>query len=186
LHAICPAHHTKSFWGNVRIVYFLTLLNIACKVCAAHRKCIGCLELQVSFRRSATTYRALLREMTDKDTASSASSPLCISCAPCEILSLQETYKMKLLYIFTYTHAHAYIHTFTYAHNHIFTSQSHIHIFTCTHTFALCTCTHTFTHTHTHTHAHRWPRDASHFFKSSIPTNTTPPPPSQPHSNNPA
>ena len=39
------------------------------------RKCIGCLKLQVSFRKRATNYRALLRKMTSKDKASYASSP---------------------------------------------------------------------------------------------------------------
>jgi len=31
------------------------------------RRCIGCLKLQVSFRKRATSYRALLREMTYND-----------------------------------------------------------------------------------------------------------------------
>jgi len=34
------------------------------------RRCIGCLTLQVTFRKRATNYRALLREVTYKDKAS--------------------------------------------------------------------------------------------------------------------
>ena len=41
------------------------------------RRCIRCLKLQVSFHKSATNYRALLRKMTYKDKASYASSPPC-------------------------------------------------------------------------------------------------------------
>jgi len=39
------------------------------------RKPIGCLKLQVSFRKRAINYRAILRKMTYKDKASYASSP---------------------------------------------------------------------------------------------------------------
>jgi len=38
---------------------------------------IGCLKLQVIFRKSAINYRALLRKMTYKDKASYGSSPPC-------------------------------------------------------------------------------------------------------------
>ena len=38
---------------------------------------IGCLKLQVSFRKRATNYRALLRKMTSKDKVSRGSSPPC-------------------------------------------------------------------------------------------------------------
>ena len=43
------------------------------------RKPIGCLKLQIIFRKRATKYRAVLRKMTYKDKASYASSPPCIS-----------------------------------------------------------------------------------------------------------
>jgi len=39
------------------------------------RRCIGCLKLQVSFRKGATNYRVLLRKMTYQDKAPYASSP---------------------------------------------------------------------------------------------------------------
>ena len=43
------------------------------------RRCIGCLKLQVSFRKRAIIHRALLRKMTYKDKASYASLPPCMS-----------------------------------------------------------------------------------------------------------
>jgi len=42
------------------------------------RRCIGCLKLQVSFRKKATNYRALLWKLNYKDGASDASPPPCI------------------------------------------------------------------------------------------------------------
>jgi len=39
------------------------------------RRCIGCLKLQVSFRKRATNYRALLRKLACKDKASYTYSP---------------------------------------------------------------------------------------------------------------
>ena len=41
------------------------------------RRPIGCLKLQVTFRKRATKYRALVRKMTYKDRASYGSSPHC-------------------------------------------------------------------------------------------------------------
>jgi len=41
------------------------------------RRCIGCLELQVSFRKRATNHRALWRKMTYQDKTSCACSPPC-------------------------------------------------------------------------------------------------------------
>jgi len=41
------------------------------------RRCIGCLRLQVSFRKRTTNYRALLRKTTYKDKASYGSAPPC-------------------------------------------------------------------------------------------------------------
>jgi len=39
------------------------------------RRCIGCLKLQVIFRKRATNFRDLLRKMTYKDKAFYGSSP---------------------------------------------------------------------------------------------------------------
>jgi len=41
------------------------------------RRLIGCLKLQVTFRKRASNYRALLRKMTCEDKASYYSTPLC-------------------------------------------------------------------------------------------------------------
>ena len=43
------------------------------------RRAIGCLELQVIYRKRATNYGALLRKITYKDKASYDSTPPCIS-----------------------------------------------------------------------------------------------------------
>jgi len=53
-------------------------LNKVIRIHSGWRRCIGCLKLQVSFRKRATIYRALLRNETCKDKASYASSPPCI------------------------------------------------------------------------------------------------------------
>jgi len=45
--------------------------------CTGWRRLIGCLKLQVIFRKRTTNYMALLRKMTYKDTASYDSSPPC-------------------------------------------------------------------------------------------------------------
>jgi len=42
------------------------------------RRLIGCLKVQVIFRKLATNYKALLRKMTYKDKASYGSSPPCM------------------------------------------------------------------------------------------------------------
>jgi len=50
------------------------------------RRPIGCLKLQVLFRKRATNCRALLRKMTCKDKASYGSSPPCIEICSIDIL----------------------------------------------------------------------------------------------------
>jgi len=49
------------------------------------RRCIGCLKLQISFRKKITNFRALFRKMTYKDKISYDSTP---PCAPFVILRL--------------------------------------------------------------------------------------------------
>ena len=49
-----------------------------CSHSTGWRRLLGCLKLQVIFRKRATNYRALLRKMTCEDKASCASMPLCI------------------------------------------------------------------------------------------------------------
>ena len=48
---------------------------------AGWRRPIGCLKLQVIFRKRAVNYRALSWKMTYKDKASYGSSPQCTSCS---------------------------------------------------------------------------------------------------------
>jgi len=45
--------------------------------CTGWRRVIGCLKLQVTFRKRATNYRALLRKMTGRDKACYDSTPPC-------------------------------------------------------------------------------------------------------------
>jgi len=59
------------------------------------RRPIGCLKLQDSFRKRATNYRAVLREMTFKDKVSDGSSP--------HIICLSLTY--SLIYICIFIHS---------------------------------------------------------------------------------
>ena len=51
------------------------------------RRPIGCLKLQVIFRKRATNHRALLRKMTYKDKASYGSSPPCTPPSPLILIS---------------------------------------------------------------------------------------------------
>ena len=62
-----------------------TATHCNCPVSASNattgvQRCLGCLELQVSFRTRATNYRALLRKETYQDKASYASLPPCFKC----------------------------------------------------------------------------------------------------------
>ena len=45
--------------------------------CTGWQRCIGCLKLQVSFRKRATNYRVLLRKVTYEDKTPYASLPPC-------------------------------------------------------------------------------------------------------------
>jgi len=65
-------HHPCSsmMWMHRTVLYS--------KWCTGWRRLIGCLKVQVTFRKRATNDRALLREMTHKDKASYDSTPPCI------------------------------------------------------------------------------------------------------------
>jgi len=54
------------------------------------RRPIGCLKLQVIFRKRATNYRALLRKMTYEDKASYDSAPPCTHMLSCRSFSAKE------------------------------------------------------------------------------------------------
>jgi len=72
---ICMSHDTHMNESCHTCVTHLIHTSTFC--CTGWRRCIGCLKLQVIFRRRPTHYRALLREMTNKDKASYGSSPPC-------------------------------------------------------------------------------------------------------------
>jgi len=61
---------------RIRIVS--TPYHVEKEVDTGWRRRIGCLKLQVIFRKRAANYRILLRKMTSKDKASYGSSPPCI------------------------------------------------------------------------------------------------------------
>jgi len=92
------------------------------------RRPIGCLKLQVIFRKRATNYRALLRKMTYKDKASYGSSP------PCGTATV---IRHRHCAAIATSHAHARTHSRTHTHTH-----THMYSLSLTHT-------HTYTHTHT-------------------------------------
>ena len=56
------------------------MLNVVHAQDTGWPRLIGCLKLQVIFRKKATNNRALLRKITCKDEASYASSPPCNTC----------------------------------------------------------------------------------------------------------
>jgi len=51
----------------------------SCSTTTGWRRLIGCLKVQVIFRKRATNYRALLRKMTYEDQVSYDSTPPCIT-----------------------------------------------------------------------------------------------------------
>jgi len=100
------------------------------------RRPIGCLKLQVIYRKRATNYRALLRKTTHKDKASYGSSPPCIihtCCSFTHTISLThtlsgvgvvmgETDAKVQMWMLTYTHTLDIIHTccsFTHTITHL-------------------------------------------------------------------
>jgi len=57
-------------------------ISKSCILCTGQRSPIGCLKLQVIFRKRATSYRALLRKITCKDKASYGCSLHCRGIGP--------------------------------------------------------------------------------------------------------
>jgi len=62
--------------GSLPIVMYKMIGDLSVES-TGWQRCIGCLKLQVSFRKRAVNYMALLQSMTNKDKASYASSPPC-------------------------------------------------------------------------------------------------------------
>ena len=69
---------------------------------------VGCLKLQVIFRKRATKYRALLRKMTCRDMASYDSTPPCINTSTHTRSNIRDKVCCKILDSMLYT---LYIHT---------------------------------------------------------------------------
>jgi len=81
------------------------------------RRPIGCLNLQVIFRKRATNYRALLRKMTYKDKTSYASSPPCTP-TPC----IYVTWLIHMWYdTFIFDMIHSYVTWLIHIRRHSFT-----------------------------------------------------------------
>jgi len=82
------------------------------------RRLIGCLKLQVIFRKRATKYRALLRKMTCKDKAFYDYTPSCSEC----FLRLALAFTLfcacfhSLLLLLSLSFAHTHTHTHTHTH----------------------------------------------------------------------
>jgi len=79
---------------------------------AGWRRLIGCLKLQVNFRRRATNYRALLWNMTYKDKASYDSSPpgrLKSRRRVCGVFSIRSTWSLRVVQWERYTIDHLVI-----------------------------------------------------------------------------
>ena len=95
------------------------ILSILLSAATPYRKAsiasfIGCLKLQVIFRKRATEYRALLRKMTYEDKASYNSTPPYIaSITAAGILSVR-----KILSYLIYRDTSACARTHTHTHTH--------------------------------------------------------------------
>jgi len=102
------------------------------------RRLIGCLKLQLIFRKRAINYRALVQKMICKDKASYGSSSPCTS-APAPRLQSDTQYAqiLSLSLSLSHTHTHTHIHPPTHTH-------THSHTFTHTHSLSIA-------HTHRHT-----------------------------------
>jgi len=62
-------------WAIKWVVSCALISHITC--IAGWRRLIGCLKLQVNFRKTSTNYRVFMRKMTYEDEASYDSTPLC-------------------------------------------------------------------------------------------------------------
>ena len=73
---ISRTHFGHTFWLSQNIS--LTRSHILVETNTGWRRPIGCLKLQIIFRKRATNYRALLRNMSYTDKTSCKSSPPCM------------------------------------------------------------------------------------------------------------
>ena len=95
------------------------------------RRLIGCLKLQVIFRKRATNYRALLRKIPCEDKTSYGSSP------PCTVL------------INHHAHTHTHTHTHTYPTRAYIWLHVNVHTCGCVYICkSICICIHMCTYMH--------------------------------------
>jgi len=87
---------------NIICIHTSTMPTLSLLMCmhtstmpTAWQRLIGCLKMQIIFRKRATNYRALMRKMTYEDKASCGSSPPCT---------------MSCSYVFTHQEYHMYSH----------------------------------------------------------------------------
>jgi len=140
-------------------------------VCTGWRRLIGSPKLQITFRKRATKYRALLREVTYKDKRSYESSPpsmcFCIYfvCICLYIFSslaffcfFMRVCGFVCLYINIHGHIHIYICIYIYEYVHMYFVHIHMCIHMRMHTcifMSLYIYPYTFTHTYTHVYMYR-------------------------------
>ena len=112
------------------------------------RRPIGCLKLQVIFRKRATNHRALLRKMTYKDKASYDSLPPCTCTKPKTAAVADSVMEFYIyMYIYEYIFIYMYIHVYMYTCVHIYIWK-YMYVCMCIHIY-IYMCVFMCTHTHT-------------------------------------
>ena len=82
------------------------------------RRPIGCLKLQVIFRKKAANYGALWRKRTYDDKASNDSTPPCTVFESAAHVSIHNHSSLSLSHTHKHTHTHTHTHAHTRAHTH--------------------------------------------------------------------
>jgi len=100
-------------YPHIEWLRYITILSVAYTDTGWWRH-IGCLKLQIIFRKRATNHRALLRKLTCEDKASYDSTPPCIIIVDCVICSNILSNRHKYTPAHTHTHAYTHIHTLTW------------------------------------------------------------------------
>jgi len=119
------------------------------------RRLIGCLKLQVFFRKRTTNYRALLRKMTYEGKASCGSTPPCMYMHMyiniCLFVYMYICMYIDISYIFMYMYIYVCVYIYVYIY---------IYMYMCTYMTYTCTSlasrvppagtTHPYVYIHTH------------------------------------
>jgi len=102
------------------------------------RRCIGCLELQVSFHKRATNYRALLQKINNTDKAFYGSSP------PCRFITLTQSWFIitALYYIFGILYCNIY--------------YQYLSFFVCCCSFLICLRKYIFVYMYVYTYIYKY------------------------------